>query len=108
VVADLPSHHAGPLTTPKKRRSSSYWPSLRRSDCCGENQRETFRFSADVLPLVGNFLVFDNLTLIETGEAGFLDSRATSTIKLTAVGGNFTRGSVRVAIQYILCGTPMS
>jgi hypothetical protein len=33
---------------------------------------------------------------------------ATSTIKLTAVGGNFTGGSVRVAIQYILCGTPTS
>ena len=33
---------------------------------------------------------------------------ATSTIKLTAVGGSFTGGSVRVAIQYILCGTPTS
>ena len=33
---------------------------------------------------------------------------ATSTIKLTAQGSNFTGGSVRVAIQYILCGAPTS
>ncbi len=33
---------------------------------------------------------------------------ATSTIKLTAQGSNFTGGTVRVAIQYILCGTPTS
>jgi len=31
---------------------------------------------------------------------------ATSTIKLTAQGGSFTGGTVRVAIQYILCGAP--
>jgi hypothetical protein len=31
---------------------------------------------------------------------------ATSTIKLTAQGSNFTGGTVRVAIQYILCGAP--
>jgi hypothetical protein len=31
---------------------------------------------------------------------------ATSTVKLTAQGGSFTGGSVRVAIQYILCGVP--
>jgi len=33
---------------------------------------------------------------------------ATSTIKLTAQGSNFTGGTVRVAIQYILCGVPTS
>lgn len=33
---------------------------------------------------------------------------ATSTIKLTAQGGSFTGGTVRVAIQYILCGAPTS
>ncbi len=33
---------------------------------------------------------------------------AASTIKLTAQGGSFTGGSVRIAIQYILCGTPTS
>jgi hypothetical protein len=31
---------------------------------------------------------------------------ATSTIKLTAQGSNFTGGTVRVAIQYMLCGAP--
>ncbi|HEY1982484.1 MAG TPA: hypothetical protein VGH13_20600 [Xanthobacteraceae bacterium] len=31
---------------------------------------------------------------------------ATSTIKLTAQGGSFTGGTVRVAIQYVLCGAP--
>lgn len=31
---------------------------------------------------------------------------ASSTIKLTAQGGSFTGGTVRVAIQYILCGVP--
>ena len=31
---------------------------------------------------------------------------AASTVKLTAQGGSFTGGSVRVAIQYILCGAP--
>jgi hypothetical protein len=33
---------------------------------------------------------------------------AASTIKLTANGSNFTGGSVRVAIQYMLCGPPTS
>jgi hypothetical protein len=33
---------------------------------------------------------------------------ATSTIKLTAGGSNFTGGTVRVAIQYLLCGEPTS
>ncbi|MGA2893770.1 MAG: hypothetical protein ABSE22_12935 [Xanthobacteraceae bacterium] len=33
---------------------------------------------------------------------------ATSTIRLTAQGGSFTGGTVRVAIQYILCGPPTS
>lgn len=33
---------------------------------------------------------------------------APSTIKLTANGGSFTGGSVRVAIQYVLCGPPTS
>ena len=33
---------------------------------------------------------------------------ATSTIKLTAQGGSFTGGTVRVAIQYVLCGAPTS
>jgi len=33
---------------------------------------------------------------------------ASSTIKLTAQGGSFAGGSVRVAIQYILCGVPAS
>jgi hypothetical protein len=31
---------------------------------------------------------------------------AASTIKLTAQGSNFTGGTVRVAIQYLLCGAP--
>jgi hypothetical protein len=31
---------------------------------------------------------------------------AASTIKLTAQGGSFTGGTVRVAIQYLLCGAP--
>jgi hypothetical protein len=33
---------------------------------------------------------------------------AASTIKLTAQGGSFTGGTVRVAIQYVLCGAPTS
>lgn len=33
---------------------------------------------------------------------------AASTIKLTAQGGSFTGGTVRVAIQYMLCGVPTS
>ena len=33
---------------------------------------------------------------------------AASTIKLTAVGGGFTGGQVRIAIQYLLCGAPTS
>jgi hypothetical protein len=33
---------------------------------------------------------------------------AASTIKLTAQGSNFTGGTVRIAIQYLLCGTPTS
>jgi hypothetical protein len=33
---------------------------------------------------------------------------AASTIKLTAQGGSFTGGTVRIGIQYILCGTPTS
>jgi Major tropism determinant N-terminal domain len=33
---------------------------------------------------------------------------APSTIKLTASGGSFTGGQVRVAIQYLLCGAPTS
>ncbi len=33
---------------------------------------------------------------------------AASTIKLTANGGSFTAGQVRIAIQYILCGAPTS
>ena len=33
---------------------------------------------------------------------------AASTIKLTANGGNFTAGSVRVSIQYLLCNSPIS
>jgi hypothetical protein len=33
---------------------------------------------------------------------------ATSTIKLTAQGGSFTGGTVRVGIQYVLCGAPTS
>lgn len=33
---------------------------------------------------------------------------ASSTVKLTAEGGSFTGGTVRVAIQYILCGAPTS
>ncbi|SRR5579883_201478 len=33
---------------------------------------------------------------------------APSTIKLTANGGNFTGGQVRVSIQYLLCGAPTS
>jgi len=33
---------------------------------------------------------------------------AASTIKLTANGGSFTGGQVRVAIQYMLCGAPAS
>jgi Major tropism determinant N-terminal domain len=31
---------------------------------------------------------------------------ATSTVKLSAQGGSFTGGTVRVAIQYALCGAP--
>jgi hypothetical protein len=31
---------------------------------------------------------------------------ASSTVKLTAQGGSFTGGTVRIAIQYILCGVP--
>lgn len=33
---------------------------------------------------------------------------AASTITLTANGGNFTAGAVRIAIQYLLCGAPTS
>ena len=33
---------------------------------------------------------------------------AASTIKLTANGGNFSGGSVRVAVQYLVCGAPTS
>lgn len=33
---------------------------------------------------------------------------AASTIKLTAQGGSFAGGQVRVAIQYMLCGTPQA
>lgn len=31
---------------------------------------------------------------------------ASSTVKLTAQGGTFTGGTVRIAIQYVLCGAP--
>jgi len=33
---------------------------------------------------------------------------AASTVKLTANGGSFTGGQVRIAIQYLLCGAPAS
>jgi len=46
-----------------------------------------------------------------SGNSGVIGPTAwysTSTIKLTAQGGSFSGGTVRVSIQYLLCGAPVS